>query len=127
MRPDVVAVLHEADLGRYQRQVRDGGGQEQLAECLGSTDVAGLTRAELHQSRQPVFGYLTQLAIWSERLALLESSRLLQQGLLWVDHYQSTFSRARSHTQRSQRTAVTDSRIEAKRPQGDTRGTVTLA
>jgi hypothetical protein len=123
----VVTVPHEAYPGRHKRQVRDGGGNQELEERLGSTEVAGLAHAELHQPRQPVFGDLTQLAIRCERLASLEGPRLLQQGLLRVDHHQTTFAGARSYAQRSQRTAVADGGVEAERSQGDARGTVALA
>src|SRR5215207_546480 len=123
----VVTVLHEAYPARHQRQVRDGGGHQELEERLGSTEVACLANAELHQPRQPVFGDLTQLAIWCELLASLEGPRLLQQGLLRVDHHQTTFAGARTYAQRSQRTAVADGGVEAKRSQGDARGTVALA
>ncbi len=93
----MVAIPHEANPGRRQRQVSDGGGQQELEERLGPIEAARLARAELHKPRQPVLGHLAKFAIRCERLASLEGSRLLEQGLLWVDHHQPTLPEARSH------------------------------
>src|SRR5829696_588535 len=123
----VVAILHEAGSHRHKCEIGDGGGHEELEECLRPTEVACLTRAELHQPRQPVLGGLTQLAIRRERLALLEGPRLLEQGLLWMDHHQTTFAGLRPHARGSQRACVADGGVEAERPQGDARRTVTIA
>ena len=107
---------HEAAPRRHEREIGDGGGHKELEKRLGSTEVAGLAHAELHKSRQPVFGYLPQFAIWSERLALLEGPGLLQYGgLLWVDHNQPTLPEARSHTRRTQGAHVADGGVEAER------------
>jgi hypothetical protein len=83
----VVTVSHEAYPARHQREISDAGSHKELEERLGPTDLAGLAHAELHQPRQPVFGCLRQLAIRCERPTLLEGPRLLEQGLLWVDHH----------------------------------------
>ena len=93
----VVAIPHEAGSHRHKCEIGDGGGHEELKERLRPTEVAGLTRAELHQPSQPVLGCLTQLAIRRERLALLEGPRLLEQGFLWMDHHQTTFAGLRPH------------------------------
>jgi hypothetical protein len=55
----VVAISHEADPPRHEREIGYGGGHKELEEGLRPTEVAGLARAELHQPRQPVFGGLT--------------------------------------------------------------------
>jgi hypothetical protein len=93
----VVAVSHEAGSPRHEREIGDGGGDQELEEGLRPPEVAGLAHAELHEARQPVFGGLAQLAIRRERLALLQRPRLLQQSLLRVDHDQPAFPQTRPH------------------------------
>jgi hypothetical protein len=55
----VVAIWHEADPRRHEREIGDGGGHKELEAGLRPTEVACLANAELHQPRQPVFGGLT--------------------------------------------------------------------
>ena len=55
----MVAVSHEAAPRRHEREIGDGRSYKELEKRLGSTEVAGLARAELHQPRQPVIGGLT--------------------------------------------------------------------
>src|SRR5215208_4850620 len=109
----VVTISHEADPRRHEREIGDGRGHKELEEHLCPTEVAGLAHPELHQPRQSVFGYLTQLAIRRERLALLECPRLLKQGLLRVDHHQPTLAEARSHARGPERACVADGGVEA--------------
>jgi hypothetical protein len=59
LRLGVVAVSHETAPRRHEREIGDARGHKELEKRLGSTEVAGLARAELHQPRQPVFGGLT--------------------------------------------------------------------
>ena len=51
---------HQADFRGHQRQIGDGGGQEELAQRLRPTPAAGLTQTELHQPRQPMLGHLAR-------------------------------------------------------------------
>jgi hypothetical protein len=51
VRLGVVAVSHEAAPRRHEREIGDGRGHKELEKRLGSTEVAGLARAELHQAR----------------------------------------------------------------------------
>lgn len=55
---EVVAIPHEADPARHEREIDDGCGDEELEKRLGSTEVAGLAHPELHHPRQPVLGGL---------------------------------------------------------------------
>lgn len=70
----VVVIPHKADARRHEREIGDGSGDQELEEGLGPAQIAGLAHAELHQPRQPVLGGLTQLAVRSESLALLENA-----------------------------------------------------
>src|SRR5215212_869665 len=117
----VVAISHESGPRRHECEICDGGSQKELEKRLRPPKVARLAHPELHQPRQSVFGYLTQLAIRRERLALLESPRRLKQSLLRVDHHQPTFAEARSHARGPERACVADGGVEAERPQGRAR------
>lgn len=92
-----MAIPHEPDLGRYQRQIGDRGGQQQLAERLRAASVARLPDAELRQSRRPMLGDLPEPAVGGEGRTALEGARLLQQGFLRVQHHQPAPPRAGAH------------------------------
>jgi hypothetical protein len=55
----VVAISHEADPRRHERETGDGRSHKELEASLRPIEVACLANAELHQPRQPVFGGLT--------------------------------------------------------------------
>ena len=78
---------HQADFGGHQRQIGDGGGQEELAQGLRPAAVARLAQAELHQPGQPMLGDLAQSAVRSERVAPLEGTCFLQPGFLGMEHH----------------------------------------
>ena len=77
----VAAPPHQTDGGRRERQLGDGGRQEELAERLRPADVPRLAHPQLQQPRQSVLGHLPPSTIGGEGRAALEGPRLLEQGL----------------------------------------------
>jgi hypothetical protein len=67
---------------REQRQVGDRRGEAHLEQGLGSSEVARLANAELHQACDAVLHHLASSSSVIEGRAGLEVARLLEQGFL---------------------------------------------
>lgn len=115
MRPALAPTPQQANFGCHQRQIRHGGGQQQLAEGFASSDVAGLADAELHQPRQPMLGDLPQLPVRGEGRTALEGARLLEHGLLRVQHHQPPAPRPGADTRGAPWAGSADGGIENRK------------
>src|SRR3989304_1326707 len=99
-----VSTSHQANLGRYQRQVRHRGRYEQLVQRLDAAEVPCLSHSQLHQASDAMLCRLSQLPVHVKLFAALEGARLLQQRLLGMEAHRSPLTWTRRDALRSQRT-----------------------
>ncbi len=113
-----------ANRGSAGLSCSDGGGlaasandQQHRAEYLGPPDVACVSRAQLHQSRDPMLYRLPPLPIGRERRAALEGAGLLEERLLGMETYRVLLVRSHPNALCLQRIRRADRGVKAELPQ----------
>ena len=103
-------------LGPDAGEIGHGGRQQELGLGLEVPSIARLTQAQLHQTRQTVFGRLEQDPIGCKGRAGLQGLGLLQKAFLSMQVDAAPVPGCGLHTLWSQGTAVTDRALEDESP-----------